>query len=614
MTNTATSKPKIFRILIPVIILVSIAILLVTFRPWSDGAPAELKTGKTDGGTVTFIDSSTSEEVSTQVVDDASGAPIDGIEVTYFDGEGYEVFITYDASEQYLPAIGIYEHNSDHVIETKRTEHGSYQIFAFEDEGTQKAAWKWQHDNHMSWYYYEYVKTIDYEEKMEMQELLGKINDKLFDFLFGGKLYFISAFLPISPSQIVEHLCPEPQNPPQRWDIYDKTGKDYGGALGSFAVVPSNIPEVEITSLTVDDNEVSASWTGSDKDTYEVRVDLPSNKDLTKYVDGNDTSDLKYSYRITSGGQVYGGYDWTQYSSGTSVEVEIAESGNYRFEVKVKDEVNNTRATSRDFEIESADIEEPPDEFSLTVSSTAGGSVTTPGEGTFVYDTGTVVSLVATPVSDYRFVNWTGDTGTLDNVNAASTTITMNGDYSITANFAEEEVVQPQYATLITAGGCHTVGLKSDGTVVAVGYNHYKQCNVGGWTNINHVAAGWYHTLGLKSNGTVVAVGGTVDGQCNVGGWTGIVQISAGMWHTVGSKSDGTVVATGYNKYGECDIDIIGNWVDIVQVAAGAYNTVGLKSDGAVVAVGYNGDGRCDVGGWTNIIQVAAGGMSNGWA
>ena len=29
--------------------------------------------------------------------------------------------------------------------------------------------------------------------------------------------------------------------------------------------------------------------------------------------------------------------------------------------------------------------------------------------------------------------------------------------------------------------GAHTVGLKSDSTVVAVGYNEYGQCDVGGW-------------------------------------------------------------------------------------------------------------------------------------
>jgi len=77
----------------------------------------------------------------------------------------------------------------------------------------------------------------------------------------------------------------------------------------------------------------------------------------------------------------------------------------------------------------------PPIQYTLTISSTAGGSVTTPGEGVFTRNAGTVVNLAATPASDYAFVNWTGNVGSIANVNAAYTTITMNGNYSITANF-----------------------------------------------------------------------------------------------------------------------------------------------------------------------------------
>jgi len=77
----------------------------------------------------------------------------------------------------------------------------------------------------------------------------------------------------------------------------------------------------------------------------------------------------------------------------------------------------------------------------LKTLKTGGGSVTTPGEGTFTYDEGTAVNLVATPDAGYRFVNWTGDVDTVADVNAASTTITMNGDYSITANFEGGYVV-----------------------------------------------------------------------------------------------------------------------------------------------------------------------------
>ena len=37
--------------------------------------------------------------------------------------------------------------------------------------------------------------------------------------------------------------------------------------------------------------------------------------------------------------------------------------------------------------------------------------------------------------------------------------------------------------------------------------------------DIVHVAAGQEHTVGLKADGTVVAVGNNEDGQCDVGDW-----------------------------------------------------------------------------------------------
>jgi alpha-tubulin suppressor-like RCC1 family protein len=44
---------------------------------------------------------------------------------------------------------------------------------------------------------------------------------------------------------------------------------------------------------------------------------------------------------------------------------------------------------------------------------------------------------------------------------------------------------------------------------------NYGQDNVTGWTGIVQVAAGQYYTVGLKSDGTVVAVGWNDYGQCN---------------------------------------------------------------------------------------------------
>ncbi len=74
------------------------------------------------------------------------------------------------------------------------------------------------------------------------------------------------------------------------------------------------------------------------------------------------------------------------------------------------------------------------------------------------------------------------------------------------------------------------------------------------------VSAGDDHIVGLKSDGTVVAVGDNIDGQRNVSTWTDIVAVSAGYYHTVGLKADGTVVVVGYS--GKVQIEV-SEWSDI---------------------------------------------------
>jgi len=78
------------------------------------------------------------------------------------------------------------------------------------------------------------------------------------------------------------------------------------------------------------------------------------------------------------------------------------------------------------------------DTYQLAVSSASGGSVTTPGAGTFTYDAGMVVQLVATPDDGYQFLSWSGDIQHIADPDAASTTITMNGNYAVVANFEIE--------------------------------------------------------------------------------------------------------------------------------------------------------------------------------
>ncbi|MGA8146365.1 MAG: hypothetical protein WB870_02160 [Gallionellaceae bacterium] len=180
-------------------------------------------------------------------------------------------------------------------------------------------------------------------------------------------------------------------------------------------------------------------------------------------------------------------------------------------------------------------------------------------------------------------------------------------------------------AISVGPSGYHTVALKSDGTVVAWGYNISGQLGDGttdngltpvavpGLAGVVAVAAGDAHSVALKSDGTVMAWGSNSNGQLGdgtsndsytpvaVAGLAGVVAVAAGDAHTVAVKSDGTVAAWGYNGDGELGDGTttdspnpvaVPGLAGVVGVAAGDYHTVAVKFDGVVVGWGYNGDGE----------------------
>ncbi|MFA5055056.1 MAG: alpha/beta fold hydrolase [Dehalococcoidia bacterium] len=89
------------------------------------------------------------------------------------------------------------------------------------------------------------------------------------------------------------------------------------------------------------------------------------------------------------------------------------------------------------------------DVYNLTIFSSNGGIVATPGIGNYSYIAGESVALAAIPNDYYKFVNWTGDTETIADINADSTIIIMNGNCSIQANF----VANPATYTFASGGG-----------------------------------------------------------------------------------------------------------------------------------------------------------------
>ncbi|MBF0412283.1 MAG: hypothetical protein HQK70_06190 [Desulfamplus sp.] len=213
-------------------------------------------------------------------------------------------------------------------------------------------------------------------------------------------------------------------------------------------------------------------------------------------------------------------------------------------------------------------------------------------------------------------------------------------------------VVKPQKSigssTNIAAGGSHTVGLQTDGTVWSWGCNGLGQLGDGTTINsslqvqvvsflspfilqnISAIAAGFSHTVALKTTDrTVWAWGYNSSGQLGdttivnktipiqvhqgtvvpptgvpvlYGGLlTNVSAIAAGYAHTVALKTDGTVWCTGSNSDGQLgngwmpDRQIMiqaKNITGVIAIAAGDYHTVALKSDGTVWTWGQNTSGQ----------------------
>lgn len=93
-----------------------------------------------------------------------------------------------------------------------------------------------------------------------------------------------------------------------------------------------------------------------------------------------------------------------------------------------------------------------PFTLTMVVNPPAGGVVTPSGSND--YNPGTVVNIAATAASGYTFVNWTGDVA---NSTSPSTTVTMNSDKTVTANFTPVKYL----LTVVNTGS-------GDGTVTSV--------------------------------------------------------------------------------------------------------------------------------------------------
>jgi len=101
--------------------------------------------------------------------------------------------------------------------------------------------------------------------------------------------------------------------------------------------------------------------------------------------------------------------------------------------------------------------------LTTTANPAAGGTVS-PVSGSS-YNPGTVVGIVATPATGYTFVGWTSTADPVTDSTSASTTITMNGPESVTAQFAPILVVNTPNDDSGTAANCTAQSAPGSNTV-----------------------------------------------------------------------------------------------------------------------------------------------------
>ena len=151
-------------------------------------------------------------------------------------------------------------------------------------------------------------------------------------------------------------------------------------------------------------------------------------------------------------------------------------------------------------------------------------------------------------------------------------------------------------------------------------------------TTVTQVAAGYYHTLFLKSDGSLWAMGDNKHGQLGDGTTnsrlapvlvmpSSVVAVAAGAYHSVFLKADGNLWAMGLNSNGQLgdgttaeqhrpeQITFTGG---IRAVAAGGYHTLYLKGN-ALWGMGANAAGQLGDGNAVDVrapIQLQPGGVA----
>jgi len=214
-----------------------------------------------------------------------------------------------------------------------------------------------------------------------------------------------------------------------------------------------------------------------------------------------------------------------------------------------------------------------------------GGGTTTPAAGvTTNHVDGAEVTISATPAAGYAFVNWSGALGIAD-PNSATTTVVMDGDKIITANFVQTFdltlLVSPA-GTGSTTPQEGTVITHQNGDVVSISASPAAGFIFDRWTGANGIADP------NSANTTVVMDGNkTITASFIVG-----VNLTVAVFPPGAGTTTPTAGVSGYSQGSTVQISatpnpgfIFGYWTGIAATDADAQSTnIKLNTDSTITA------------------------------
>ncbi len=427
-----------------------------------------------------------------------------------------------------------------------------------------------------------------------------------------------------------------------------------GSQSGITAGTQVNITAAAATGYTFNNWTITGSGTIANASNASTTVTVNGNVTVTANFNQNAaTYTLTVDRNPTAGGTTNPASSQTNINAGQQVSISATPANGYSFAnwtiTSGSGNIANANNSSTTVTVNGnvtvrANFTQNQTQYTLTVNRNpaAGGSVKVANNdysSPVTVNGGTSTAISATAASGYTFTNWTVTSGSaqINNANSASTTVSLSGNATITANFTQNPTTPAKYTLTISRlpdNGAGTVKISNadytapvsvdGGTAVSIAATAAANYKFTNWTVATGTASianasNATTTVTLTSNATVTAnFTSTVVVTPPGDGRTDTIKVEAENYTSKVPANDTTQVRTGTIPGGGICIGYINNgnsttYNNVNTPKAGNYTMLfriatGTEQSSFTVTVNGQNVGTIstnNTGGWDDYVTVA---------